>query len=168
MGFSKQDYLCRLPFPSQGIFPTQGLNLGLLYCRQKLYHLSYLNPSKWLACSYHSIHSGLFLTPHFILFSFCHHTLRTSQMVLVVKNLSANAGNAIEVGWIPGLGRCPGEGSGNPLQYPCLENLIDRGAWWTIINGVPKSQTLSTQDSKQHHKLGVRSYPCSTHTPPGL
>ena len=42
---------------------------------------------------------------------------------------------------IPGLGRSPGEGNGNPLQYPCLENLMDRGAWWAIILGVTKSQT---------------------------
>ena len=86
----------------------------------------------------------------------------------VVKNLPADAGDTGDAGLIPGLGRFPSEGNGNTLQYICLENLIDRGAWWTIINGVPKSQTLSTQDSKQHHKLGVRSYPCSTHTPPGL
>ena len=41
---------------------------------------------------------------------------------------------------IPGLGRSPGEGNGNSLQYPCLENLMDRGAWWTAVHGVVKSQ----------------------------
>ena len=141
MGFSKQDYLCRLPFPSQGIFPTQGLNPGLLYCRQKLYHLSYLNPSKWLACRHHSIHSGLFLTPHFILFSFCHQSIRISQMVLVVKNLSANAGNVKEVGSIPGLGRSPRERNGYSLWYSCLENPLDRGAQRATVHRVTKSQT---------------------------
>ena len=50
----------------------------------------------------------------------------------VVKNLSANAGN---VGLIPGLGRSPGEGNGNSLQYSCLENPMDRGAWWATVHG---------------------------------
>jgi len=50
-----------------------------------------------------------------------------SQVVLVVKNPPANAG---DTGLIPGLGRPPGEGHGNPLQYSCLENSIDRGALW--------------------------------------
>ena len=51
----------------------------------------------------------------------------------VVKNLPANAGDAREVGSIPGLGRSPGEGNGNPLQYPCLENPTDREAWWATV-----------------------------------
>ena len=57
----------------------------------------------------------------------------------VVKNLSANAGNS---GSIPALERSPEKGNGNPLQYPCLENLIDREAWWVTVHGVTKSQTL--------------------------
>ena len=44
-------------------------------------------------------------------------------------------------GSIPGLGRSPGEGNGNPLQYSCLENSMDRGAWWATVQGVAKSQT---------------------------
>ena len=48
----------------------------------------------------------------------------------VVKNLPANAGDAGNAGFIPGLGRFPGEGHGNPLQYSFLENPMDRGAWW--------------------------------------
>ena len=44
-------------------------------------------------------------------------------------------------GSIAGSGRCPGEGNGNPLQYSCLENSMDRGAWWAAIHGVAKSQT---------------------------
>ena len=50
-------------------------------------------------------------------------------MALVVKNQPANAGDAIDVGSIPGSGRSPGEGSGNPHQYSCLENPMDRGVW---------------------------------------
>ena len=51
-----------------------------------------------------------------------------SQVVLVVKNPPANAGDVRDVGLIPGWGRSPGEGHGNPLQYSCLENPMDRGA----------------------------------------
>ena len=52
-----------------------------------------------------------------------------SQVALVVKNLPVNAGDARDAGLIPGLGRHSGEGKGNPLQYLCLENPMDRGAW---------------------------------------
>ena len=51
----------------------------------------------------------------------------------VVKNLPANAGDS---SLIPGKGRCPGGGNGNPLQYSCLENPMDRGAWWATVHGV--------------------------------
>ena len=64
-----------------------------------------------------------------------------SQMVLVVKNLPANAGDVKEVGSIPGLGRTPGGGHGNPLRYFCLENPMDRGAWQATVHRVAKSQT---------------------------
>ena len=52
-----------------------------------------------------------------------------------------SACNVEDPGLIPGLGRYPGEGNGNPLQYSCLENFMDRGAWWATIHGVTKSQT---------------------------
>ena len=55
--------------------------------------------------------------------------------VSVVKNLPANAGDS---GLIPGLGRSLGGGNGNPLQYSCLENSMDRRAWWTRVHGVAK------------------------------
>ena len=53
----------------------------------------------------------------------------------------ASAYNVGDPGSIPGLGRSPGEGNGNPLQYSCLENPMDRGAWWATVHGVAKSQT---------------------------
>ena len=59
----------------------------------------------------------------------------------VVKNLPADEGDAGELSSIPGSGRPPGEGNGNPLQYSCLENPMDRGAWWAKVHGVSKSQT---------------------------
>ena len=62
-------------------------------------------------------------------------------MVLVVKNLPANVGDIRDVGSIPRSGRSPERGHGNPLQYPCLENSIDRGAWQATAHRVAKSQT---------------------------
>ena len=59
----------------------------------------------------------------------------------VVKNPPANAGDAGDESWIPGSGRWPGGRNGNPIQYSCLENSMDRGAWWATIHGVAKSQT---------------------------
>jgi len=61
--------------------------------------------------------------------------------VLVVKNLPANAEDVRNMGSIPGLGRSPGGGNGNPLQYACLGNPTDRGAWWAAVHGVSESQT---------------------------
>ena len=63
---------------------------------------------------------------------------RASQVVLVIKNPLANAGDTNP---ILGLGRSPGEGNGNPLQSSCLGNFMDRGAWWARVHGVAKSWT---------------------------
>ena len=66
----------------------------------------------------------------------------------VVKNLPANTGDIRDVGSIPGSGRSPGGGHGNPLQYSCLENAMDRGAWRATVHGVAKSWTqLSTHQA---------------------
>ena len=63
----------------------------------------------------------------------------------MVKNLPANEGDVRDMGLIPGWGRSPGGRHGNPLQYSCLENLMDRGAWWVTVHGVAKSwMRLST------------------------
>ena len=64
-----------------------------------------------------------------------------SQVVLVVKNLLASVGDARDMGLTPGLGRSPGVGNGNPIQYSCLENPMDRGAWRATVHRVTKSQT---------------------------
>ena len=53
-------------------------------------------------------------------------------------SLPAHAEDAGDVGWIPGLGRTPGEGNGNPLQYSCLRSPMDRRAWWATVHGVAK------------------------------
>ena len=59
----------------------------------------------------------------------------------MVKNPPARAGDIRDVGSTPASGRSPGGGHGNPLQYSCLENLMDRGAWWAMVHGVAKSRT---------------------------
>ena len=64
-----------------------------------------------------------------------------SEVALVIKNPPANAGDAGDPGSIPRLGRSSGEGNGNPLQYSCLKNPMDRGVWWATVHGVTKSQT---------------------------
>ena len=69
------------------------------------------------------------------------HPLGGSQVVLVVKNLPAIAGDIRDVGSIPGLGRSPGGEHGHPLQYSCLENPMDRGAWWATVHRVAESDT---------------------------
>ena len=59
----------------------------------------------------------------------------------VVKNSPANAGDTEDAYLIPALRRCPGGGNGNPIQYACLENPMDRGACWSTDHGFPKSRT---------------------------
>ena len=59
----------------------------------------------------------------------------------VVNNRPANAGDAGDSVSISGSGRSPGGGNGNPLQYSCLENPVDKGAWWVTVHGVTKNQT---------------------------
>ena len=72
-------------------------------------------------------------------------TVWASQMAPVVKNSPDNAGVIRGSGLIPGSGRSPGGQHGNPLQYACLENPMDRGAWWAVVQRAAKSETrLST------------------------
>ena len=73
----------------------------------------------------------------------------------VVKGLPANARGRQDLGLIPGLGRSPGGGNGNPPQYSCLEKPMDRGAWWATVHGVEKSRS---------RRLQVRSDWTQTHT----
>ena len=62
-------------------------------------------------------------------------------MTVVIKNLPSNTEDIRDVGSVPGLGRFSGEGNGNSLQYSCLENPIDKGAWQATVHGVAKNQT---------------------------
>ena len=73
----------------------------------------------------------------------------------MVKNPPANVGDLRTTGWIPQVGRPPGGGHGNPLQYPCLENPHDRGARWARVHGVTKSQTYLKQLSMRARRKQV-------------
>ena len=66
---------------------------------------------------------------------------RASRVALVVKNSPASAGDVRDMGSIPGSGRSPRGRRGNPLQYSCLENSMDRGAWWAAVHRAAKSRT---------------------------
>ena len=80
-----------------------------------------------------------------------------SLVALVVKNLPASAGDIRDAGLVPGLGRSPGGEHGNPLQYSCLENPMDRGAWLATVHRAAKSWTrlkrLSTHSRVEDKKL---------------
>ena len=68
-----------------------------------------------------------------------------SKVVVLVKNPSANTGDVRDMDSVPGSGRSPRGGHVNPLQYSCLENPMDRGAWWAIVHRVAKSWTQLKQ-----------------------
>ena len=84
-------------------------------------------------------------------------TCRASQVALGVKNLPANAGDKRDMGSTPGSERSPGVGNGNPLQYSCMENSMDRGAWSATLHGLAKSWTqLSDKHFHSFTSLSVR------------
>ena len=119
----------------QGIFWTQDSNQGLRHCRWTLHQLNYQGSP--LQCTHISKH-------HVVAFK---HT-----QFLYVKDIckccfpggsvgKPSACSAGDPGSIPGSWRSPGEGNGNPFQYSCLENSMDRGGWWATIHGVAKNWT---------------------------
>ena len=78
----------------------------------------------------------------------------------MVNNLPINAGDIRDVSLFPGLGRSPGGGQGNLLQYSCLENPVDRRAWCSIVHRVAKSQTPLMRLSMQEHVVDLECYIC--------
>ena len=84
---------------------------------------------------------------------------RASQVALVVKNLSVNAGRYKRYGFDPGLGRSPGGGHGNSFRYSCLDNPMDRGTWWTTVYRVTKSWTPVSR-LNMHARTHVCVYIC--------
>ena len=81
-----------------------------------------------------------------------------SQVALVVKNPPAKAEDNGDTGWIPGSGRSSGGGHGNPLQYSCLENPMERGVWRATVQRVAKSQTrlILLNTAQQHNQTLLR------------
>ena len=126
MGFSSKESWSRLPFPPPGDLPKPGTDL-----------LSLVSPAL----------TGRFFTteppgkPD---------GDTDDEVVLVIKNLPANAADLRDMGSIPGSGRSPGEGNGNPLQYSCLGNPMDRGAWQTTVLGITKNQTGLSAHAHTH------------------
>ena len=76
----------------------------------------------------------------------------------VVKNLPARTGDSGDMGSIPGSGRSPRGGHGNPLQYSCWDNPMDRGAWWATVCGVTKNQTLLKRLSMHIRRKVLNSF----------
>ena len=107
----------------QGIFPTQGSNPGVPHCRRILYQLSHRGSPK------HALVDILNSCDHNVLLPAC--ITRGFPRGSVRKESACSAG---DLGSIPGSGRSPGEGNNNPLQFSCLENPMDRGAWWATVH----------------------------------
>ena len=82
----------------------------------------------------------------------------------MVKNLPANAGDIRDTGLIPGSGRSPGEGSGNPPQYFCLKNPTDRGAWQATVHGITKCRTQPSTHACIRNKINTNK---ATNSPRG-
>ena len=149
MGFPRQECWSGLPFPSPGDLSNQGSNPSLLHCRRIF--LQFKPPGKpnlkgtkaqWNGatdvldlCLPFNYDITLFI--HFIFWVFlCLHSIFPGR-----SDSKASAYNVGYPGLIPGSGRSPGEGNGNPLHYSCLENPMDWGSWKAAVPGVAKSQT---------------------------
>ena len=117
MGFSRQEYWSGLPFPSPGDLPNPGIEPGP----------PALQADAKLPLNHQNLDVVCFRSNDLDFPGDSHG-----------KESACNAG---DVGFIAGLGRSPGEGNGKPLQYSCLENPIDREAWWATVHRVVKSQT---------------------------
>ena len=120
MGFSRQKYWSGLPFSSPGDLLSPGIEPAILY--------------HWA--------TGASLMVLLLLLKFVYNNSLQGNTGLPCGSYGKeSAYNAGDLGLIPLLGRTPGGGNGNPLQYSCLENSIGRGAWWATVHGVTKSQT---------------------------
>ena len=110
-----------------GIFPGNNTGVGCHFLLQEIFLTQGLNPSLCVSCIGRQIH---------------YHCATWEALCLIQRfDGKESACNAGDLGSIPGSGRSPGKGNGNPLQYSCLENSIDRGAWWATVYDVTKSRT---------------------------
>ena len=126
MGFSRQEDWSGLPCPPPGDLPDPGIE-----------PISHMSPA--LAGGFSFLHSlsSIFSDGHS---DQCEVRMRASPW-LSSKESACNAGATGDTGSIPGSGRSPGGGHGHPLQYSCLENPMDRAAWWATVHGVAKTWT---------------------------
>ena len=125
--------------PSLTLLPSSSLCLYCPSLESQLRGLEHSSPQDFLWPSSLNLplcHGPLFLS----FFLFFGHRQRASQVALVVKNPPANARDVRDMDSIPGWRRSPGGGHDNPLQYSCLENPMDRGAWWATAHRVAKSR----------------------------
>ena len=76
----------------------------------------------------------------------------------LVKNLPANAGDIRDTGLIPGLGKSLGGRHSNSLQYSCLENLMNRGVWWTVVHGFTELDTTEDEMAEWHHRPNAHKF----------
>ena len=94
-----------------------------------------------LVCHFSSHKRWIFLNTSNYVINFPSQQIKASQVALVVRNPPANEGDIRDMGSIPRWGRSPGGGHSNPLQYSCLKNPMDRGAWWATVHSVTESDT---------------------------
>ena len=123
MGFSRQEYWSGLPFPASGDLPNPGIKPVSPACVSCI--------GRWIL--YPMSHVGV-VNPILLLYSF-------PQYFPAGSHGKESACNAGDLALIPGLGRFPGAGHGNPLECSYLENPMDKGAWWATVRGVAKSWT---------------------------
>ena len=155
MEFSKQEYWSGQPFPFQEIFLSQGLKPGLLHCRHILYHLSHQG-SPMLCVFYHNLRQKQDRKPrnkptHLWSINQFQRTQGNTMGQRIFFNKwfwetfpGGSDGKSVclqceRPGFDPWVRKIPGEGNGNPLQYSCLENPMDGGAWQATVHGVTKS-----------------------------
>ena len=157
MGFSRQEYWSGLPCPPPGDLPNPGIkpeSLHLLHCRQILYTLSHPGSPgtiiPWFSHG-HTIWGNIELKS-IISITWCQDFWKLSVLICMVnsyrlpqwlssKESTCKAGDRGDVSSVPGVGRWPGGGKDNPLQYSHLGNPMDRGTWQAAVHQVPKSQT---------------------------
>ena len=145
-------YCNHLPYslPTNIIIADFWISLSLLFMLKELSHFTVLSLLKSSDYLVKSLVKGTMATG-------------ASQVALVVKNPPANAGDRRDAGSIPGSGRSPGGGQGNPLRYFCLENPTDRGDWWATVHRVAKSWTqLKRRSSHADHHGHVLKAVCSS------
>ena len=117
----------------QGIFSTQESNPGLPHCRQILYQLSHKGSPRILEWVVYPFSRGSSLPRNWTRVSCISGGFFTNWGFPGGSEVKVSACNAGNLGSVPGLGRFPGEGNGNLLQYSCLENHMDGGAWWATM-----------------------------------